>query len=109
MTLILSYLAPEFVLQVSDQLLVVPHPNGYRALPDPAVKAVVLDGRFAFGCTGLAKLPQSQIAQTMRDQPSGEVPANEWLAHVLGSQDSRPVLDRVHEELEGSYARLRPG
>lgn len=108
MSLILSYISPSYVLQVSDQLLVdIREPASPVPLPDLAVKSVVFNGRVVFGYTGLASLPSSQLAQRVREQPDEIVPANEWLAHVLGSEDGRRVLDRVGDEAAESMGRLR--
>jgi hypothetical protein len=107
MTLILSYISREFVIQVSDQLLVTRHAGKWRPLRDPVVKSVVADGRVAFASTGLAQVPRSPAAQAGRNLPAEDVGANLWLAEVLAlPDDPREIPQRLVEETSSSYAKL---
>lgn len=54
MTLIVSYLAPGFVLQVADRRLV---DGDDKLVEDNETKMVVFNGHMIFGYTGLARLP----------------------------------------------------
>jgi hypothetical protein len=108
MTLILSYISRDFVLQVSDQLLVSKRAGRWHPARDPAVKCVVADGQCAFASTGLARLPRSPAAQAGRGLPAAQVGANVWLAEVLALPgDPREIPQRLVEEISASYARLR--
>ncbi len=87
MTLILSTLTLDYVVQVSDRRL-----TGIRKeldgtvsvstpLPVEATKAVVFEYHTSFGYTGLAQLPRSK---RVKAGPPGElVDSNRWLADVL--------------------------
>jgi hypothetical protein len=105
----LSYISDAYILQVSDQLLVRRKPDGtWQALPEPAVKTVLCDGRGAFASTGLAHLPRAATAIASRPSLSQKfVPANIWLGEVLAlPNDPRGVDIRLEDEIKNSYSKL---
>jgi hypothetical protein len=103
-TLILSCLTPEYVLQVSDRRLTMLDGS---VRDDDATKAVVFELQVAFGYTGLAELPRSQAArQRWPRQGANWVPTNEWLAEVLAiaGQEGDPIT-RLAQETVASLRR----
>lgn len=108
MTLVLSYLCPDYVLQVSDRRL-VSLPRGTIASED-AVKAVLFSNHTAFAYTGLAELPRSKKARKMYDDPHIPDPlgTNRWLAEtfLLGNSVGS-ALEAVREEATLCVRRIR--
>jgi hypothetical protein len=81
MTLLLSVLTQDYVVQVSDRRVVML--PGARLRDDDSVKAVLLHGHAAFAYTGLARLPASEAARAARGEAGGYRDTSEWLAEVL--------------------------
>lgn len=78
MTLILSCVTPDCVFQVSDRRLTwVSGPNSGQVKEDERNKAVLVNGRFSFGYTGLAEV--------------GSVRTDNWLANVVAKSSSRDM------------------
>ena len=78
MTLILSAVAGDYAVQVSDRRLT----QGNGVLSDETNKAVLFCGRSAFAYTGLAKM--------------GNVPMDEWLTRALVNARTQSLSDAVH-------------
>ncbi len=77
MTLILSAVAGDYAVQVSDRRLTV----GARVEDDETNKAVLFCGRFAFAYTGLAKVARE--------------PTDEWLTRALVNAKTESLSDAV--------------
>jgi hypothetical protein len=88
MTLILTCLSAEYIVQVSDRrLTLASDPN--QVSSEHANKAIFLDGRYIFGFTGLAKL--------------GAQRADLWFAENINSLQNMPLGDRLQ-----ALARMLP-
>lgn len=92
MTLVLSCLTPECVIQVSDRRL--SNVESGRALPGQFNKAVCFTNRIAFSYTGLAKINGQDT--------------DEWLADALASgDDENECLIAVGDRATEAFARFR--
>jgi hypothetical protein len=92
MTLILWCVTPDFVYQVSDRRLI--WADG-RVEDDERNKAVLVDGRFAFGYTGLAEI--------------GGVKTDEWLARVAAdgpTHDMSAILTRIRDRATEAFRSI---
>lgn len=81
MTLILTCLADEYIVQVSDRRLTLASDPAH-ATSDHTNKAIFLDGRYIFGFTGLAQL--------------GGQRADLWFAENINTINGMPLVDRLH-------------
>lgn len=97
MTLVLSCVTPDCVYQVSDRRLTwLNGPQRGQVKDDDRNKAVLVDGRFAFGYTGLAEV--------------GTVRTDDWLADVVakaGSDDMSKILARIRDSATESFRAIR--
>lgn len=89
MTLILTCLADDYIVQVSDRRLTLAS-DPAQATSDHTNKAIFLDGRYIFGFTGLAQL-------------SGQR-ADLWFAAKINTIKDMPLVDRLK-----GLGRLLPG
>jgi hypothetical protein len=100
MTLILSCVTPTCVYQVSDRRLTwLNGPRRGQILDDERNKAVFVEGRFAFGYTGLAEI--------------GTTRTDDWLAHAVAtanSHDMAEIVARIRERATESFRAIQlPG
>jgi len=95
-TLILTCLTDEVVLQASDQRLTDPKTGAVR--DEYANKAIVFDGAIALAYTGISRIPGTRDPQP---GSSSWMPADMWMWEVLGQHmDSLPeALRAVTESL----------
>lgn len=96
MTLILSHICPEYVINVSDRRIT--YGNGSH--DDDAIKAVLMDCHTVFGYTGWANLCRGTRVSNATGRPCIEIPTNIWLAEVLalGGGDREIALAALEEE-----------
>ncbi len=95
MTLVLSCLSPQWVMQVSDRRLTY---RDRSLADDDTTKAVLLHNAISFGYTGLAELPRATAAVDLWRGTKGEwVPTHQWLTEVLAIGSMRGSLDEVFE------------
>jgi hypothetical protein len=81
MTLILSVITPEYVLQVGDRRLT--DISSGRIVDEEAIKAVLFNNHISFSYTGLARLPRSASVIAARGGDPTDRAASFWLAEVL--------------------------
>ena len=94
MTLILSCINKDTIYQISDRRLIQLQ-EPYSVVDDESNKAVLLDGRIAFGYTGLASL--------------GGVRTDEWLMKVLlegSNEDFGLTIDRIKSRANSEFHKL---
>jgi hypothetical protein len=84
-TLVLTVLTHDFVVQASDQRLTVERaPGVWEAVDDEAVKSVFVPNHMAFAFTGPAMLsPSTAMREHSPELSSAQLPTAIWLAHVL--------------------------
>lgn len=110
MTLVLSCLTRDYVLQVSDRRLVFTQPK-FSIKDDDTLKAVLLNGHVTFAYTGLSELPRSPRVAEIRGDGPKILPTNMWLAEVLSLGDClENCLDMVAIEAKSAlnYYRRYP-
>lgn len=103
MTLILTALTPEFIVQASDRMLT--YPSGDVARSD-AVKSVVVGVDTSFGYTGMAGLPVTASMAAARPYlKAGEwLTTSEWIATVAANASSSKLADTALLAAEGAKA-----
>jgi hypothetical protein len=108
-TLILSALTQDYVVQVSDQRIVaVP---SFRVEDDDTVKAVLYDNHTTFASTGLARLPRSEAVQAAEGGDSLHRDAPYWLGEVMGLPAGTipDMLENIRVEAAKSMAKAPHG
>jgi hypothetical protein len=90
MTLILSQITRDYVIQVSDRRLT--RPDG-SVFDDDSNKAVLYNHHFAFAYTGLAQMS------------TGE-PTDRWLLNTLVKQSNRPFNEALHGVCKAATATI---
>jgi hypothetical protein len=95
-TLVLNCVTPDYVFQVSDRQLVRQGPlGGWSVEEEESNKAVLIDGRVAFGYTGLAQIDGKR--------------ADRWLAETAAdgpTTDMSAVLARIRDHASDAFRRL---
>jgi len=96
-TLILSCVTPEYVFQVSDgRLTWLNGPQAGQVIEDDRDKAVLVDGRFAFGYTGLAEV--------------GSLRTDDWLSSIVahsGSTDMSKISLAIRDKATEAFRSIR--
>lgn len=96
MTFILSCATENAVYQVSDRRLTwLGGPSPGSVKDDESNKAVLIDGRMAYGYTGIAEV--------------GGIRTDDWLAGLFGNQstsDLAAVAERIRSEATTAFARM---
>jgi hypothetical protein len=106
MTLVLSLLTPNYVLQVSDQRIT--RLPDLRLLDDKRVKAVLFNNIASWAYTGLAELPRSDSVENARNEPASRIPTHQWLAELLTLPASYDELHALLAQEAGTaITRLR--
>ena len=107
MTIILSVLTRDFVMQACDRRLTMPGQSD--PVEDDAIKAVLFHNFLVFSYTGLSKLPVCDRVDAERARRGDLEDTNMWLASVLHLEVSD--LDRsihtLQAELASSLGRAR--
>jgi hypothetical protein len=108
MTLLLSVITADFVVQASDRRVT----RGTKVVDDDTVKSVLFNGHAAFAFTGLARLPASKAALAHRgaEMDGGYRPTSQWIAEVvsLPAKLMEDVLDNIRVEAEAAFAAMGP-
>lgn len=104
MTLLLSLLTRDYVLQASDRRVT----QGAKLRDDESVKAVLLNGHTAFAFTGIARLPASEKARAVRGVEAGYRDTSQWLAEVVscGATTLGEVLEDIQAEAAAAVSRV---
>lgn len=107
MTLILSVLTPDYVIQVCDRRLTYIQPK-IAVKTDTALKGVLFNYHTVFAYTGLAELPRSRRVEAARGPARPSQPTNIWLAEVLTlGHDLGSALGGLVDEAAEAIKRVR--
>ena len=106
-TLILSVVTPDYVIQACDRRLTYIHPK-VAVKTDAALKGVLFNYHTVFSYTGLAELPRSARVVAARGAGPRLQPTNTWLAEVLAlGDDLGGALSSLLTEATSSVSRVR--
>ncbi len=99
MTLIVSHIARDYVIQVSDRRVTWKASKGKK--DDDTTKGVLFNSNFTFGYAGEAELYRAQAVQAANKTKFELIPTHQWLIEVLCLKwhSLESSLANVYEEL----------